>query len=312
MHLSWHPQMDLSAFHAVWCCVHFPDRTKHCSPNLHAAASTLGAITEQLGSNNLSSPTDAGSDLSASLTPEQAFWHLLFAFAPHEPSTRELSDRLCANLPSGLMVSAQAELIPALQKCKDVFRDAFPKYIDEMPLRMGPIQALWEAQGPGLLRLTGKQTTPDLLPEAAHIYVVQPILGGAGYPTLRSNAVHFEGVMTNEVPGLPETLRLAWLLSQLDFERPVYSELINRWRLRTVASLAMLPASLSAGQELDLCHLDLPTLVAAIEAWIPDLAKTNLPSSKVTAEVVMTWWETFTAARPEWTTAMTGLDRMLN
>ncbi|MEM8734680.1 MAG: hypothetical protein AAGG44_10685 [Planctomycetota bacterium] len=312
MHLSWHPQIDLSAFHTAWCCASFPQRTEHCAPPVRSAAGTLSDVVLRLNTAAAGASSAGSATPTAKLTVSQSFWHLLFAFAPHEPTTESLTKRLCSNLPLGVSPVLHAELVPALQACKDAFREAFPKYVDEMPLRIGPLQALWEAQGPGLLRMTGKQTTPDLLAEAAHIYLVQPILGGSGYPTLRSNAVHFEGVMTNEVQGLPETLRLSWLLAQLDFERPVYSELINRWRLRTVASLAMLPASLAAGEELDLCRLDLATLSAAMDAWLPDLAQTNLPSPNVAAEVVMTWWETFIGSQPAWTTALTGLDRMLD
>jgi hypothetical protein len=149
------------------------------------------------------------------------------------------------------------------------------------------------------------------------VYVVQPILAGGGYAHLRGNAVHFEGVMTNEHPLFPEVLRLAWLLAQLDFERPLYSDKINQLRLREVAGLAMLPAALLAGSELDICVCDTTTVAAAIAAWLPDiLPSTNDAQSANQAQseiatIVMSWWETHLANEPDWPTSLTALDEML-
>jgi len=52
-------------------------------------------------------------------------------------------------------------------------------------------------------------------------------LGGAGAAQLRTNSVRLEAVLTHPDPQLPETLRLGWLLSQLNQDLPIYSDTIR-------------------------------------------------------------------------------------
>jgi hypothetical protein len=117
-----------------------------------------------------------------------------------------------------------------------------------------------------------------------------------------------EAVLTHVDPRLPETLRIAWLLSQLDLDRPVYSEGINAHRLRGVAGLAMLPVVLDAGRELELCHFSAELITRAIELWHADTLQVPVDT---TSAIVATWWETYQAARPPWKIALHGLDQML-
>ena len=100
----------------------------------------------------------------------------------------------------------------------------------------------------------------------------------------------------------------AWLLAQLDLDRPVYSDKINAHRLRAVAGLAMLPAILEAGQELELCRYSPESLAHAMRLWHCETLQLDVAK---TLAVVSTWWETYQASRPAWPVALTGLDQML-
>lgn len=312
MHLTWQPNSDLSAFHAAWCCLSLPDRTQHCDSCLHSSAEALQAEIAPLLA-TFSAP--AG---QPRISPVPRFWSSLFALSTQHPSSRELAELLIRNLAGNSQVEQAARLEGSLLDCKQAFRQTFPNFEKEAAFRLGPLQSLWEAQGPGLLRLIGQQTTPELVLDSARVFVVQPILAGGGYAHLRGRAIHLEGVLTNEHPIFPEVLRLAWLLSQLDYERPHFSEQLNQLRLREVAGLAMIPAVLSAGRELDICNCDTPTTAAAIAAWLPDiLAPSSVQQSEhdtqsKLATLLMNWWETHSATRRDWPTSLTTLDRLLH
>ncbi|MEO8269297.1 MAG: hypothetical protein ABI557_06225, partial [Aureliella sp.] len=219
----------------------------------------------------------------------------------------DLAKRLTARL-GAVSPALPARLVGALQQCRIQFEHSFPKFATEIALRSGPMRQLWEACGPGLLRLIERQTGQDVAVEEASVALVQPILGGFGYAHLSGNRIHLEALLTHSHPELPESLRIAWLLSQLDLDRAEYSEQINALRLRSVAGLAMLPAILCAGEELDLCRFSPELLTKAIELWYcPSQGLTAATASSVTC----LWWETFQASRPAWRIALTGLDRLL-
>ena len=52
-------------------------------------------------------------------------------------------------------------------------------------------------------------------------------------------------LLTNIEPRLPETLRLAWLLGQLNLDRPIYSDRVHGHALGEVAELALMPVRVS-------------------------------------------------------------------
>ena len=153
----------------------------------------------------------------------------MFVTAVDESSDMGLAERTLKKLTGQENSALSSELQNGLRVIKASFEKQFPHFLDEIPLRVRPLQQLWESCGPGLIRMIQNFTHPELMVPTARVFLVQPILGGFGYAHLATNSLHFEAVLTNEIPELPETLRLAWLLSQLDMERPVYSDLINRF-----------------------------------------------------------------------------------
>jgi hypothetical protein len=177
--------------------------------------------------------------------------------------------------------------------------------VDDLALRSRPLRELWEAYGPGLLHSVARQTEEDVLVSRADVILVHPVLGGAGKAHLSNNSVRLEAVLTNNVPQLPETVRLAWLLGQLNLDLPKFSERVPADRLPYVAALAVLPVVLQAGHELELCQFN-PTLTTlAIARW--KLAT----SPEATAELVHLWWETYQSSPTSWSTALSALDQML-
>ncbi len=290
MELQWSSDSHVSVTHVAWCISHFPEQTTHCPEALRNAALELEKLCGVFQS------------------PRSRFWDQIITLS----ATVKFSGDLAQRVASRLGISSthqQAQLAAVLNQCRREFENAFPRFDAEIQLRTGPLRQLWEAQGPGLLRMMGRSTDEQLLVESAQIVPVQPILGGFGYAHLTTNRVHIEAVLTNASPELPETLRLAWLLGQLDLERPVHSENINTNRLRSVAGLAMLPVVLTAGEELDVCHNSLQLMERTIELWRADTLHVQPAQA---ANIVSTWWETYRAARPEWKVALTGLDKMLS
>ena len=68
----------------------------------------------------------------------------------------------------------------------------------------------------------------------------------------------------------------------------------------------MLPATLRAAEDLGLARFDPALFARAIDAW--NLAA---PPDVALDEILVRWWETYTASRPRWDVALAALDRML-
>lgn len=289
MNILWQTNAQLNVVHAAWCVANFPDRAKGCPTELREAAQQLDRLHAEFH------------------TSRDKYWEQLLALACASDSHGELANRLSSRL-GGATSTTVSRLVGILQQCRHQFARAFPTSANELPLRSGPMRQLWEGCGPGLLRLTERQTGQDVAIDEASIVLVQPILGGYGYAHLLANRVHVEAILTHTDPRLPESLRLAWLLSQLDLDRPQFSEQINAHRLRAVAGLAMLPAVLCAGEELEICRFNPELLTLAIDCWYCPTLGLDVATA---SSVVTLWWETFQASRPAWRIALTGLDRLL-
>ena len=292
MEIHWKTNLELSAMHAAWCLSSFAADCKNCSPELQQAAAELTQAAELLG------------------IPLSRFWELLLVLAIDSPLNRDLAERIMIrSLPAGARTErVLSSLSAAIAAVESQFARGFPNFQNDMRLRTEPLKQQWEAYGPGLLRLIANWTAADLLPREAEVVVVQPIVGGAGFPHLQTNRCHIEALLTNNDPALTETLRLAWLLAQLEFDRPVYSDLVNAFRLRRIGGLAMLPATLLAAQGLELCPYSAAMLEKAITSWRMATPDEN-PAAL--SQVLMSWWETVEAGQPDWRIALTGLDRML-
>ncbi len=289
MDLQWTASAHVSVVHTAWSVAHYPQCAARLNPEWLSAAQSLDELAGEFK------------------TTRGKYWEQMLSLASTADGSRELAQRLSARLgqTTGTLPS---RLAAALNQCRRLFESSFPKFTSEIPLRTAPIQQMWEAHGVGLMRMLTRQTGESVVVEQATVLLVQPVLGGFGYAHLSANRIHWEALLTHADPRLPETLRIAWLLAQLDLDRPIFSEMINAHRLRVVAGLAMLPAILEAGQELELCSNTPEILTAALQLWHCETLQLDTATAQA---VVSTWWETYQASRPAWRIALTGLDQML-
>ena len=182
-----------------------------------------------------------------------------------------------------------------------------PTLVDELAVRGRPLREQWEARGPGLLGSMRKLTVENFIAPAAEVVLVSPFVGGYGRAHLLSNRVTLEAVLTNPNPELPETLRMGWLLAQLNLDLPMLSEPIARTHLSRLASLATLPLVLAAADVVELARCDEATLTRAITCWY--LAP---PLPDETPQILLDWWDAYTASDTRWPVAMAALDQMLS
>ena len=291
MQLSWKPRTSSSALHAAELIVHghsLLDAKLQASLDPTALAIEEMAKRSQIGS--------------------ERFWDWLIGLSCEYENDIQLAERVLSksygtDARSGDRATKLSQLIGDAEK---VLFTSFPKLSEELPLRLLPLQELWNSYGPGLMREIGLLTDPTLIVSSATVIPVQPVTGGHGGVLLQSNRCWIEAMLTNSNPTLPEVLRLAWLLSQLEADLPIHGELVNSGRLPWVASLAMLPPVLLAGEEFELSKFSEDQLLLATEKWwIPNSTEHSL------VDTVLSWWETYTNERPPWRIALTALDKML-
>jgi hypothetical protein len=236
------------------------------------------------------------------------FWEHVVPLSAGIESNRQLAEVTAAKLVgkdprSEKLAAGLRDHLAALER---TVAAAVPDLVEELVLRAGPLREAWEAQGPGLLHQIELIAGQKLLPEQADVILVPPVLGGAGKAHVPYNSVRIEGMLHHAWPRLPETVRLAWMLAQLNLDLPAYSETLRTDRLARVAELAMLPVAIAAAQHVELARDEPQTLHLALSAW--HLAA---PSGVDLFDIVSAWWETFQAERPRWSLALAALDRML-
>lgn len=266
--------------------------------------------------------TPADDQLTATATAGLELWNVIGSFGDDRDRIWGHLLGLCASLENNRQLSEVAlqkamggdnslsvsELAAGIGRVEDRLRRAVPTLADQLVLRLRPLMAAWEARGPGLLHQAVNLTESGLLVDRAQVVGVLPVGGGHGRALLAYNHVHIEAVLADVDAVLPEVLRLAWLLLQLNIDLPQYSEDVHRDRLPVVAALAMVPVTLAAGECLGLVQLDDSTLLRAVDVWCADVL--TVPASQ-SAAVVRTWWDTYRKSGSTLGVAVTALDRLL-
>lgn len=238
--------------------------------------------------------------------PAERFWHTLLTLAHQFENNRELATVAIRKTSrwEPEYDSLAASLGDRIGTLEGAVLRAIPGIVDELDLRSRPLRDLWEAQGPGLLNRIGELTDRRLIVDNAEVILVLPALGGGGAAHLLNNTVRIEAVLTNNVPLLPEIVRLGWLLAQLNCDLPVFSELLPAGRLAFLAPLAFIPPVLQAAQEVGLVEFHEQSIATALNAWHLQFAAANL------SENLFIWWQTYLESTPEWNTALSALDQM--
>lgn len=272
---------------------------------MHAAAALLAGqrLTDERLADALAEETQRlGEFLTSHGIATSAFFEHVIPLSVRLDQPRALAEVLLTKLLGRDATSDAAALVGHLLALDDAFAQALPQALVELELRAEPLGQQWEARGPGLLAELARLTGPGLLVAEAEVILVQPVLGGAGAAHWLYNSVHIEAMLANPVPELPEVLRLGWLLARLNLDLPMFEGDLRRDRLREVGALAMMPAVLTAAEEVEWARLSESSLAAALAAWHLDAADPL---------VLLRWWETYLASRPPWDVALSALDRML-
>lgn len=292
------------------------------STNLHwkssAAAScwhTLESLAEQ---RVLTQPTLAEAlrpfvsslAMAAATTPDQlheVFDHLIPLSAGHLSEAELARVSLSKTWGPQFATRCGPSFASVLRSARQAFEQQNSNLEQELQLRRGPLEQQWQARGPGLLAAVRRLAEPEMIPDAADVILVLPVVGGAGATHIRSNAVHLEAVLTDPHPSVPEIVRLGWLLALLNLDLPRYADHFSRGRLYQLGRLAMVPVLLAAAEEVELARCEAATVAAALTAW--QVAKDE-PTAPL-AESLWAWWQTYHDSQSTLVTALHALDRLL-
>ena len=296
MQLQWKASLSASCLHAAAC---FQEGLPVADAELVPA---LGEPIEQL----------LGELRSCGLMAEDVLPQLV-ALAGEVDNNRQLVELAFTRLwgKGSFNETSEARLVGRIAGLEAALLRERPGLVDELEVRSRPLRQQWESRGPGLLRQMVLMTEDPLLVESATVVLVAPIVAGHGRAHLLGNRVTFEGLLVNPHPHLPETLRLGWLLSQLNQDLPMFSERIPRERMPLVVGLATLPLVLAAAETVELARLDAETLRSALECWhLPP----QLPADSGDEDIVerlQAWWGTYHGSATRWPVALAALDAML-
>ncbi len=291
MKISWKPCASTSSLHAA-----------------HAIACQL-PLTDARVEVAIREPAQGLTEFVSRLpsSARRKFWGELLSWSVEYEVNRDLAERVLSRILDRESVKTNqiAALSGLITEIEAAYVLLFPKLVEQLELRSRPLREIWEGYGNGLLAHIGRLTERELLVDQAEVILVQPVLGGYGMAQKGPNRVYVEALLANAIPELPEVVRLAWLLAQLQSEMPSVRERIGEHRRHEIANLAMLPPVLAAGQVVELTKIDEANIALAIEQWqIP------VPVHLDSAPKLLSWWETYLQTKPAWSIALTALDRM--
>ena len=254
---------------------------------------------------------------------EEQFWSHLLPQSARIENNRQLADVV---LKKSLASAARAEvavdrLAGRIADVEAAVRRVLPALVEDLTAASPAMRDAWETVGQGVLEDVGRLTDERLIVSSAEVNLVYPASGGGGMTHLPYNSVTIEVVAADPHADLPESVRLAWMLSQLNVDLPIFSENMRPDRRAGIAALAMLPPTLVAAEEMELVCYSPQTVASAIDAWgieRPETGRRQADGSgsdaskdSALAEVVQQWWETYLDSRPAWTVALVALDHMV-
>jgi len=278
---------------------------------LHAAAAMLDGekLVDAALAEALAGPVTAlGEAISASSLPRELFLRHATALATELESKSQLAAVAARKTVGSDRVSefAVAAISAILSDLETAFCEAVPGALDELAVRGEPLRQQWDTRGPGLLTALGLKTDERLIVSEADVVLVYPVLGGGGAAHLLYNSVRLEAVLADPHPNLKETVRLGWLLAQLNLDLPVHSEAVSGADLDRVGRLAMIPPVLAAATEVEWARCDRETIAEALVAW-----HVAGGDPERLAATLLDWWDTYRASRPAWSVALAALGQMI-
>jgi hypothetical protein len=221
-------------------------------------------------------------------------------------NNRELVSRALARLHFNTHEALISGVAGRIADLESALRRMQPDVAEELAVRGGPIREQWEARGPGMLRELGRLTDDAVVPEAAEIVLVSPYAGGHGCAHAAQNRVTLEAVLVNPHPHLPETLRIAWLLGQLNSDLPKFADALPGPRRTRAFELAMLAPTLAAGEAVELVACDESAVDAALDAW-----RLRGGLSADAGRQLWQWWNAWLDHPQRWPVAVAALGQMM-
>jgi hypothetical protein len=290
LELTWRPHVLVSSLHAA----------EAVSRKLPLADSRLAAAIEEPA-------LRLAAEIKAAGIPPARFWGHLIPLAAKIAGRKQLVETTVIKTTGrGARFEAiVSNLAATLVAVEGAFQAALPNLNDELALRERPLREQWEARGAGMLRQIGLLTEESLIAPSCEVLLVHPALGGGGEAHLAYNAVRIEAMLANPVAELPEAVRLAWLIAQLQLDLPMHSESIHADRLPHIARYAMLPPTLIAAESVELVRFAPDAMHKAIAAW-----RLAAPPGVDPAALISEWWQTYQETRPPWNVALAALDQM--
>jgi hypothetical protein len=185
-----------------------------------------------------------------------------------------------------------------------------PELVDELLLRGRPIFEQWEARGPGMLHQIARLTEELVLVPRADVVMVYPIVGGHGIAHRAVNVITLEAVLANPVETLPETVRMAWLLAQLNLDLPMYADHVSAARRDSVGKLGVVPLVLAAAEYVELASFSVESLRQALAAWRVVGVEASNQELLPLADTLFNWWNTYQEGSTPWAVALAALDEM--
>jgi hypothetical protein len=286
MEIRWTASFSASCVHAVLCR----------EQGFAAADGELADLIDEPAEVLIASIRENNLDVVATLTA-------LEALASEFDNNRQLVEITLTRLHGGSAEHVVSQIAAAIGILESKLLAARPEMVKGLALRSRPLQEQWQARGPGLLRQLAKLTDDSFVAPSAAVVLVTPWVGGHGRADLKANRVLFEAVLANPHDDMPETLRLGWLLAQLQADVPIYSEAISTGALERMTALATVPAILSAAQEVEWATCDAATITRALSCWYPDA----LPF----ADGLTRWWQAYEGGNRSWAVAWRALEPLL-
>ena len=278
-------------------CFHVVDLLLRSRPvNDAALAEALTPATEALAS-----------EIDASGVSLELFLTHLVPLSANFGSNRQLASVLLTKLAGAQRTEQRIDRLTELfTQLESAFSRAAPDLAEQITRDSEPLRRDWDIHGETLLHSVRRLVEENVVVPRADVILVPPVQGGGGAAHLLYNSVRIEVLPPDRQPNVPEVVRLAWLIAQLNADLPMYQGELHRDRLAQVAALAMLPAVATAAVDLGLLEDRAGVIAAVVAAWgIASSGQTPL------ADVLTRWWETWQSQRPEWSIALAALDRLL-
>jgi hypothetical protein len=307
MHLTWKPNRSTSALHTAEACWKLPQRLTD-----PAILEAMGPFARRLGIwiSDLGVPNP------------QTLWDSLIATGAVIESNEELAQCVLSRSGRhGLSHTHTRSLAELVTDIEAAFIRLVPKYMDQIPLRLRPLQEQWLGFGQGLMTQCRRTTGLHGSNNRCSVIGVQPVLGGFGKCHWEHNLVRIEAVLTNPNPEIPEVVRLAWLLAQLEAAShgttyPSISDASNpdipiAWTTWEWIPLAMVSPILVAAHDMELMRFDPHAIDLALEHWHLEIPAHG-PLRSELPQLLFRWWQSATAANNPWNESLQILANQLD